>query len=307
MITLAGSQLALSGLQLELDVPRDVIAQSWSLAKIRPGESLQLSECTVTVRNASDSAGALHPDVSMFDIRAVPGPGLMSTDDPPVTLPPASLQLKNCILRGEATVVRDNELQPVQITWENGLLATTERFLSATGGPSDPKPQGETQLELRHVTALMRAGLCRLTNSQDAPQQLPLEITATDCIFLCDASAAFIEQSGIDSIDEYRKRLVWNGERNFYEGFATFWRIYGAGADTASQTTFHDWKAYWGTRENAQASAKSHGSNCRRQRVPSINTPLRTSHCIPATTRRTNTAADGSDAGLQASRLPGSP
>ena len=68
MMTLAGSQLALAGLNLVFDVPRDAVADSWSLAEIRPGESLRLDDCTLTVRNASDSGGALHPDVAMFDI-----------------------------------------------------------------------------------------------------------------------------------------------------------------------------------------------------------------------------------------------
>jgi hypothetical protein len=289
---------------LEFDVPRDAVAESWSLAEIRPGESLRLDGCILTVRNASESAGALHPDVSMFDIRAVPGPGLMSSDDAPVVRPPALLQLKNCILRGEATVVRSNELQPVQITWENGLLATTERFLSATGGPSDPKPQGETQLELRHVTALMRGGLCRLTNTQDAPQQLPLEITAADCIFLCDPSAALVEQSGIDATEEYRRRLVWNGERNFYEGFTTFWRINGAGPETGSQSTLHDWKLYLGSRESSPSLGKVAW-----QQLPAATRPV--NQYIPSDftlhsgdNPPSHAAADGADAGLQASLLP---
>jgi len=304
MMTLAGSQMALVGLQLEFDVPRDAVAESWSLAEIRPGESLRLESCTVTVRNASDSGLALHPYVSMFDIRAVPSPGLMSPDDAPMMRPPASLQLKNCILRGEATVVRSNELQPVQVAWQNGLLATTERFLSATGGPSDPKPQGETQLELRHVTALMRGGLCRVTNSQDAPQQLPLDITAGDCIFLCDPSSALIEQSGIDSTDEFRRRLVWNGERNFYEGFTTFWRINGAGAETASQSLLHDWQAYWGSRESQPSLGKVAW-----QQLPPATRPVNKS--IPSDfalhsgdNPPRHAASDGSDAGVQTSLLP---
>jgi serine/threonine-protein kinase len=304
MLTLAGSQLAFVGVQLSLDVPRDAVAESWSMAEIRPGESLRLDNCALTIRNASDSGGALHPDVAMFDIRAVPGPGMMSPDDTPIMRPPASLQLRNCILRGEATVVRSNELQPVQLTWTNGLLATTERFLSASGGPSDPKPQGETQLELHHVTALARAGLCRLTNTQDAPQQLPLEITASDCIFLCDASSALIEQSGIDATEDYRRRIVWNGERNFYEGFTTFWRITAAGATTPVQSSLHDWQTYWGTRESSPSLNKVAW-----QQLPPATRPVH--QYVPADfalqagdNPPRHAAADGTDAGLELNLLP---
>jgi len=303
MLTLAGSQLALAGLQLELDVPREAVADSWSLAEIRPGESLRLENCAVTVRNNSNSGGALHPDVAMFEIRGVPGAGVMATDEPGMMRPPASLQLKNCILRGEATVVRSDELQPLQITWDNGLLATSERFLSAAGGPSDPKPQGETQIELHHVTASMRRGLCRLTNSQDAPQQLPLEIHATDCIFLCGTSAALIEQSGIDATDDYRHRIVWNGERNSYDGFSTFWQIGAAGAETPSQSTFHDWKTYWGSRESQPSLGKIAW-----QQLPPASKP--TNLCVAADfalragdNPGQASAADDSAAGMIAAQL----
>ena len=245
----------------------------------------------------------MHPDVSMFDIRAVPGPGLMSPDDAPVLRPPASLQLKNCILRGEATVVRSNDLQPVQITWENGLLATTERFLAAIGGPSDPKPQGQTQIQLRHVTALMRAGLCRISNSEDFPQQLPLEVIASDCIFICDASSALIEQSGIDAPEEYRKRVVWNGDRNFYEGFSTFWRITGAGVEPPAQSTFREWKTYWGSRENSPSLGKVSW-----QQLPPTTRPV--NQYVPVDFALQNgdnparqSVTGGTDAGLQANLL----
>ncbi len=201
-------------------------------------------------------------------------------------------------------MVRSDELQPVQIDWQNGLLATTERFLTASGGPSDPKPQGKTELKLRHVTALMRGGLCNLTNTSDAREQLPLEITASDCIFLCDPSSALIEQSGIDATDEFRKRIVWNGERNFYEGFSTFWRINGAGAEIASQSTLHDWQAYWGPRESQPSLGKVVW-----QQLPPATRPVNQSIAADFALRSgdnppRHAASDGSDAGLQAGLLP---
>lgn len=247
MLTLSGSQLTLAGLQFELNLPRDAVA-SWSLAEIRPGESLRLQNCAVTVRDSSDSSAMPGPEVAMFDIRAVPDQGMMGDEGTPVARPPASLQLKNCILRGEATVVRSDELQPVTVDWANGMLATSERFFSAVGGSSDDKVEGATQLKLQHVTALTKSGFCRLTNSQDNPQQLPLSIDAKDCIFMCDPTAALIDQEGSDSVDAYRARVAWNGERNFYEGISTFWQISPSGAEV-SQMTYAEWVAHWGGNE----------------------------------------------------------
>ena len=190
MIVLGGGQLTLINLQLELDVPRQAVAENMTLGEIRPGESIRLESCVLTIGNASDSGAAYHPDAAFFEIRAVPGAGVMTLKEGPMMRPSASLQMKNCIARGEALFVRANELQPAQITWENGLLATSERLLTAAGGPSEPKPQGQLQIDLRHLTAFISGGLMLLTSSQDSPLQLPVEINASDCIFIGKSAAA---------------------------------------------------------------------------------------------------------------------
>ena len=106
MIALGGGQSTWIGVQLELDVPREVVAENLTLAEIRPGESIRLDGCTLTIRNAADGGASYHPDVAFFDIRAVPGPGVMASKDSPMMRPAASLQLKNCIVRGEAMFLR---------------------------------------------------------------------------------------------------------------------------------------------------------------------------------------------------------
>ncbi len=306
MLALPGSQLTLLNLRLELDVPRDVAAESWTLAEVRPGEAIRLEGCTVTVRNPPDpTASGLRPDVTVFDVRSVPGMGVMPGPDSSGTgRPPASLQLKNCVVRGEALLVRSEQAQPLQLTWDNGLLVTSERLLWAAGGPSDPKPQGQMQLELRHVTAVARSGLCRLMETQDAPLQLPLEISASDCIFMCDSTAALIEQSGVDDPEDFRRRVVWNGDRNFYENFSTFWRIDGAGEEVAAQMTLHDWQSFWGSREIQPALGQVVW-----QALPSDTRPvsaqLPADYALRAANNPAhNAASDGHDAGCQLDLLP---
>jgi serine/threonine-protein kinase len=305
MISLGGSQLSLINLQLELDVPREVVSQSWTLSEIRPGESIRLDGCTLTVRNASDSGAAYQPDVAFFDIRAVPGQGVMALRDAAMVRPAALLQLKNCIVRGEALFLRANELQPAQIAWENGLLATSERFLAATGGPSDPKPQGQVQIELRHVTAFVHGGFTLLTATPDAPLELPLEINANDCIFVGRSAAPLIEQSGVDEPEDLRKHVTWNGDRNFYDGFGTFWRIGGpGGAETTVEMTFSDWQGFWGPRE-IQPSA----DQVVWQKLPAGDRPANqhrpTDYALRGGENPAHSAAsDGHDAGVEADQLP---
>ena len=207
-------------------------------------------------------------------------------------------------MRGEATTVRSNQAQPIQLSWENGLLATTERFLTAGGVPSDPKPQGQIQIELRHVTALVRSGFCRLLNSLDSPQQLRLEIAASDCIFICDPASAFVEQSGSDDPEDFRRRISWNGDRNFYERLTTYWRIGAPGSEVAVQMNLHDWQTFWGEKKISRSRDRSSGRPFRRPRVrcrPDVpgDFALRAGE-NPAR----GAASDGRDAGFQADSLP---
>jgi serine/threonine-protein kinase len=305
MIVLGGGQITLINLQLELDVPRQVVAENLTLGEIRPGESVRLESCVLTIRNPSDSGAAYHPDVAFFEIRAVPGPGVMTLKDGPMMRPAASLQMKNCIARGEALFIRANELQPAQITWENGLLATSERLLAAVGGPSDPKPQGQVQIDLRHVTALIQGGLALLTSSPDAPLQLPLEINASDCIFVGkSASAPLVEQSGVDEPEEMRKRIAWNGDRNFYEGFNVFWRMGGpGGAETAVQMTLADWQGFWGPREIRPTADQVAWRVSPPGRSVDLHLPADYALGSGENPAR-NAASDGRDAGVQIDQLP---
>ena len=54
--------------------------------------------------------------------------------------PAAAIELVDCIARGEATFLRVEDLQPVRLFWNNGLLATSERLLVAVGGARSHRP-----------------------------------------------------------------------------------------------------------------------------------------------------------------------
>ncbi len=308
MITLGGGQLTLLGLQLELDVPRRASNDGWSLATIRPGESLRAENCWLTLRNASDTGEPIQTGAAIINIAAVPGAGMMGNGESAPAHPPATLQLKNCIVRGEATFLHADESQPLSVTWENGLLTVSERLLSAGGNPSDPKPQGQMRIELRHVTVSTPGGVVQLTCSQDAALQLPLEFNASDSIFIGKHGAVLIDQSGVDDPEDLRKRVTWNGERNFYEDFPAMWRIIGPGGlESAVQLSAADWQTFWGGHEiqpaHDQVLWQSASSGAPPERPPHAETPqdfaLRSGE-NPAR----GAASDGRDVGFQVEQLP---
>ncbi len=309
MLVLGGGQLTMISVQLELAVSRQAVGESLTLGETRPGESIRLENCVLTIRNAADSGLAYQPDVAFFEIRAVPGAGVMTLKDGgPMMRPAAALQLKNCVARGEALFIRANDAQPAQIGWENGLFATSERFLTSLGGPSDPRPPGQIQIDLRHLTAFVAGGFVSLSATQDAPLQLPVEINASDCIFLTKkgaAAAPLVDQSGVEDPEDLRKRIAWNGDRNFYEGFSVFWRMAGpGGAETAVQMNLTDWQGFWGSHEVRPTADRV----VWRQLPPAdraVNLHVPSGYALGSGDNAARAAAsDGRDAGAEIDQLP---
>jgi len=246
MITLASSQLTLVQVGLELEIPRELLADSWSLFELQQGESLRLEKCVLSIRNAADDRTAFHQEVAFFRLRSPPG---MEIPMPPGTEPAApwaALTLTDCIARGEAVLVRNHTLRPFQLTWNNGLLVTTERLLVADGGDRSPLPGDGMRLELQHLTAVVRGGLCLLRQSESAPYALPLAINCVSSILVGSPRAPLIEQTGLATKEPY-DMVLWNGERNFYEGFGAFWTVAPLQPQwRPAPQTGEAWAAYWG-------------------------------------------------------------
>lgn len=251
MLTLSAGRLTLIDVAVELHVPRDLPADNWSLIETWGGQSLRLERCSLTVRNVSDQLMTYHPEVAFIRARPAPDAG-MSVDGVPAATPLASLELVDSIARGEAIFLRVEELQPVHLLWDNGLLVTTDTLLTAGGGQVAPKPDETLRLELRRLTAIVRGGLCRLTSTPSNPYQLTVQFVCTDNVFVSAPGVPLVEQDGAVGVEQSRQRLVWNGDGNYYQDVDVFWMVRNIDPEIPPEAmSFEAWKTYWGpSREN---------------------------------------------------------
>jgi hypothetical protein len=253
MISLFGSELTLQDLPLELEVPRLVAAENWSLIQLSPGQSLKLNRCWLTIRNASNQQTAYHPDVAFVRVLGHAGMDPAISDE--VVPEPASLVLTDCVARGEATFLKSEGPQPIELSWNNGFLAITERLFSAEGGEQSPRPGQGVRLQLDHLTADLRAGLCRLARSEYAPHQLPCRIRCTQSMLFGSAKSPLVEQITFASGDDCLAAISWDGHHNSYPGFLIFWRTQQLDDSPPKETTFDAWKTYWRPEHESQPGA----------------------------------------------------
>ena len=189
MVSVAGGQLLASDIQWELDLPPNSPVVK-SLFETRRADLLDFQRCTFTIRGQP----LYHAGVAFFDIQAPPGSNSVGMGGTAMDGHVVTINLQNCVARGEATLLRDAELQSVRLTWDNGLLATSERLFAADGDALLPRQEAEAQLVLRSVTVMVGSGLALLTNTVEAPHQLFTDLRCYDCIIATTGSSPLVEQ-----------------------------------------------------------------------------------------------------------------
>lgn len=308
MVTVAGGQLTLIGLQFDLDVPRGVPDDAWTLIALEQADSLRMERCVLTLRNAGVGQGAFHEGAAFFSLLATAGAPSIMHDLQGAEEHAVALQLQNCAVRGEATFLRDDSRQGVHLSWDNGWLAVSGRLLTL-GSSMQARQGGPIDLDLRHVTAVARAGLLLIDDDPMSMNLLPVEFKSADCIFATPSlsGSPLVEQRTADPANDYRARLNWNGDRTWYQGFDVFWRVVDAANGDPLQLSFSQWLATWG---EAHESLARWGS-VRWRTPPPAETPFDAQ--IPADYQLTNdgnegspvgNASDGRDAGGMLDLLP---
>jgi serine/threonine-protein kinase len=307
MVHVVGGQLTLVNVALELDVPRHIPAARWTLVEAQQAELVRMERSSLTIRNATDSRAAFHPDVTFIDVSAAPGPSMMMDDDSPPPRP-VMVQLQHCVARGEALFLRSDDGQPLTFLWENGLLTTTERFYAASAGAMPPRHRRESRIELRHVTAVARAGLVQISGGDDARHPLATEFYCKDSILMSDAGSALVQHVGVDPAGGFRNSFRWNGERNFYEGLQVFWRILPLGAQGGPQDwPLTRWQAYWTPTREISPSWGLVGWKLLPNAARPLNSHTPADYALDVRTpdnHAKGAASDGRDVGLESADLP---
>ena len=251
MFTLAGGELTLINLAIEFDIPRSVAADRWALIETRGSQSVSIRHCVLTIRNAADGQSEYHPNVVFFELAASPGSDGMMPPDPEDEVEPVRLRIQDTIARGEAVFVRSEQMQSLDLAWENGLLVTSRRFAAFHSSPAGALTRATMQLNLQHLTAFVRRGLLLVGNSEDAPQMIDVAIKCADSILMADPSATLVTHEGIDREETFQDRLTWSGDRNFYEQFSVFWRIHSEESTSGPlELRLDDWLQLWQERDD---------------------------------------------------------
>jgi serine/threonine protein kinase len=172
--------------------------------------------CTVTL--TEDSAAR----VCLIALADPTGAMMGAAGKPPRPGMPA-IEMENCFVRGAGEMVAVRLSRPFQMDIKNALIALNGSLLTVEGNRPEASFSGDGALiTVDRVTAYLAQSLVHLRATPALPMQVPVRVTsATSSVFVAALGAPLLRVDGAQSEDDLKRRLSWQGRRNFYSPTAS--------------------------------------------------------------------------------------
>jgi len=209
----AASRLIISGVMLRMELPQEP-SFGWSLFAVQSAQSLDLSDCILTIKDAGSVGGPIHDQVAFFHVLPRRIADTMTMEDESVMAPQLSIALTRTIARGEASLVWMPDESPLKLVWNQGLLVTSGRLIETGGTMVKPKWFGRIEIDLDHVTAVAERGLHQMRRRGGAAHQLDVDVRSNRTILYTAAEAPIFEFAALPALEDVK--LTFDGADNCY-------------------------------------------------------------------------------------------
>jgi len=304
MINVANGSVDLVNLDIELAVRDEVNTDRWVLLYLAGSARVRMEGVHIIVPNPGGRAASLIEIVSGSD-RGLEKMNMVKKGAAGAQ-PLFEIRVVESLIAGTCDLIVGRDTAPGSIDIQRTALALSGSLLAVLGSEDARAEDAEMVLNLEHVTSLLGGGLIRM-DSGDLPRYLlPVNVNARNNIFAAGTPGPFVSMTGNTSPEDFRRLLRWEGARNFYDRFETFWSITSrqfTGAESAFR--FEDWKRALG---DADFDANNGGIVWKR---PWADTFRRSTARIQVEdlslargSLAVSGATDGSDVGADLTRLP---
>ncbi|MCU0958986.1 MAG: protein kinase [Pirellulaceae bacterium] len=219
-----------------------------ALFELESVEALEFQGCSFTVRNVSADGLPAARRVSCLHVL----PPAAAGDPPSAGQEPRAqpeIRLRDCVARGQASLVRSDQAAPFRLTWEHGLFISSEELVEL--GASTPAPAaGRIALDFARLLAFADRGICLARSDSALPDHVGLTVRAQACLFatrLTRPPTALYLFRGVNPLAGDRPLVEINGSNNFYKNTKVVLRVESQDSrQTLSEFTFDDLKEYAG-------------------------------------------------------------
>ncbi|MDB5335469.1 MAG: Serine/threonine protein kinaserelated protein [Planctomycetaceae bacterium] len=250
MKLVGGGALDLVDVSLLMNVKAAIAADGWALVSTQRAEAVRMQRVTVTVNNPAKRPSAVvefrgGPSRMVADMEMM-NTGQMSTQ--------LTVQLKDSMVRGGTDLFVVKTFLSARVDLENCLLALDGTVLRAQGSMDAPEKQTLLTLRLDQLTAAVNEGLIVMEGGE-APRKLgQVLVESSNNIFTTITSpdhhaAPLISMISSEPPDDLLKLLNWNGQKNFYDGFESYWIRTTLDGSKTTVWDYEEWKFRWDSKE----------------------------------------------------------
>ncbi len=309
LVTLLNGSVDFYDINLSLIVNEEIEAENWIFFSMRESDKLRLQGVQLSVQNPG------HRNVAIVELATSLGGELdslesmtKSTNDQP---PEFLIKISESFIRGDCDLFVDRHVSAGRFDIEKSIIAIEGTLLKNLGDHLDmPQEGARLSLQLEHVTAILGKSLIRMKNDILRREMLPVNVTARNSIMATNTSNPLIFMSGSDTADDQRRLLRWQGEKNFYDQYQSFWTIETKEEMTKTESRdFEGWLQIWtATQDSSDVSAQNKGLKWKKkswldQEMIDITPSLLALDSTTEETRTLHAATDGSDIGVDIAKF----
>ena len=244
MIALNNARIDLFDVDVQATVPDATNSDHWSLFSFSGPDRLICRNVNITVTNPGNR------QAEVVDIgSAAPMP---SRQPNPMGAPPEfEIEMEHCLIRGSCALFGVRTTEGGRADLRESVLALQGALLANLG---DETPSGEMRrvaLRMEHLSCLLGGGLIQMDGG-DVPRTLvPLDVTARNNVFASNSKTPLVALAGRTKEEEFPRLLKWEGSRNFYDRFSSYWGANSSGSESSAMPlNFESWKHLLDDNEN---------------------------------------------------------
>ncbi|MEX0717944.1 MAG: protein kinase [Planctomycetaceae bacterium] len=239
MMTLDSGSLDLIDVDLVMSVDREVPVydEHWAMFSLQGEDQVRLQGVTISIANDGNRPAAV------FELVSGLGGGLdgMKTMRTGFDQRRLDLRIDGSFIRGGCSLIVAKHTEPGRIELHQSGLALEGAVLELLGGRDRPPEGTELELRLEHVTAIVGGGLLRV-DSGSIPRELPpVRLAPRDSIFATNTTVPLISMTGANPIEDFRRLLRWDFDKNFYDQFLIAWSI-APTLEMGMEYDFDEWR-----------------------------------------------------------------
>lgn len=216
-----GGVVRFEDIQFEWDLP-PAMSRSAAMLELRDTQRTSFTGCVITGR-VGESTFATQDASAFLRVESTVEGGMLTPESMTSNPIEPVIELNNCLVRGDATLLRAAPSVTLTIRWSEGVFASSRRLVEITGVSRRPLPLAKAEIGLSRVTLQALEGLVKTSTTVDEPYTIQTHLSLSDSFISAPADVPLVvNQHPAEKNFEFTP-LVVDGERNTYFGAAILW------------------------------------------------------------------------------------